>query len=92
MKDVKSVILANLSEADERRFHAARVPYTGATGQRFMGPDEPYIATLPQYLIPAMRAMGWERVEVEEVASQWIVRRAESERGRRFSIAVAEVE
>jgi hypothetical protein len=73
-----SLILANLTLEDDRSFHAAGIPYSGATGP---GADPeaynglaPYIATTADWLERAVHAMGWDDFSVQADGAQWIVR------------------
>lgn len=73
-----SLILANLTPEDERRFHAARIGWSGSTGgvvhtTKPNGP-EPYIATYSEYLNRAVKAMGWHKFSIDASPGQWIVR------------------
>jgi hypothetical protein len=73
MKDC-SVILANLTTDEYRRFEAARISYSGSTG---MGarPENyhglaPYIATYLSELPKALNAIGWENIKVKFAGEQ----------------------
>lgn len=76
--DNTALILANLTPEDDRRFHAARISYSGSTGagakpESYNG-LAPYIATYASQLHHAVKAMGWEKFSIEATAVQWIVR------------------
>lgn len=74
-----SVILANLEDEDNSRFHAAGLRYSGSTGIQAKPKDyaglAPYIATSLDQLVEAMGAMRWHNFTVEMRGNQWIVRR-----------------
>lgn len=80
-----SVIIANITAADNEKFHAAHIPYSGSTGlaPRPSDPNAPYIATYLSELPRALKAMGWEHISftfsgVTFSGEQWIVRRHEA--------------
>jgi hypothetical protein len=77
-----SIILANLTDAEFDRFHAARIGYSGATpkgapssGTYNWGASAPYIATFFDVLPAALKAIGWTRIKVRCRDHQWIVKR-----------------
>lgn len=78
MQENISLILANLTPEDERRFHAARISYTGSTGPgakpENYGGLAPYIATYLSALDRAVKAMGWHKFSIDASPGQWIVR------------------
>jgi hypothetical protein len=74
-----SVILANLKPKEYKRFLAASIGYSGATGvdaspERYGG-LAPYIATSYSGLRQALRAMRWRRFTVTVHAGQWIIQK-----------------
>lgn len=75
------LIVANLFGEDFERFHKARIPYSGSTGQGATtashGPRAPYIATTVSELQKVLQALGWDAYgfQVEYQSDQWIVNR-----------------
>lgn len=71
-----SLILANITERDNERFHAHAVPWSGSTGMapRPNDPLAPYIATTLEELPGALKAMDWKHLSVSFAGDQWIVR------------------
>lgn len=86
MKRTTSIILANLTVAEDARFHHAKVPYSGSTGPHAApesyGGDAPYIATMLSELGAALKAIGWHHIFIDASSRyQWIVRKCETSSG-----------
>lgn len=83
-----SIILANLTDCEFDKFHAARVSYTGSTGKGGIydcaktgyGDVGPYIATYGRHLVQALDALGWRTIRVDRQEGQWIVRHERRQR------------
>jgi hypothetical protein len=77
VKLTEPLLLVNLTARDDAHFHAAHVPYTGATGllgAKSYGRLAPYIATYLGELPRAVLAMGWQHFTVAKRGGQWIAR------------------
>jgi hypothetical protein len=67
-----SLILMGLTDDDTKRFHDARIPYSGATGG---SGNDAYVATFLPELGQATKAMGWDHFSVTTAGNQWTVRK-----------------
>lgn len=87
-----SIILANLTEEDIKRFHVAHIPYSAQADASL--PYGPYIAITQDCLGRALEAMGWKDVSIKINFEQWIVRKASGMKtGERYEFkAVTEFE
>lgn len=75
----QTLILANLTALDFKRFSKAAIPYTGSTGAggkpEVYGEFGPYIATYRRELSRVIHAMRWKKVVVTTGKFQWIARK-----------------
>jgi hypothetical protein len=82
MRMTEPLLLVHLTPEDYKRFHEARVPYSGSTGP-YARPEDyhglaPYVATFFGELARSVVAMRWHHFTVSKRGGQWIVRHKEN--------------
>ena len=80
---LRSLIIANLCEADFIRFHKARISYFGSTGHlasedmNMYHEYGSYIATSTDELIHVLDALKWKEMSMEVCGDRLIISRKE---------------
>lgn len=75
---MRTLIVANMSDEDFDRFHAAHITLSGSTGKgatKGYGDVGPYIATYCTELLLVLDALGWERVDLSVEGETLTMRR-----------------
>jgi hypothetical protein len=74
-----SLILANLTQKEYRRFQNARLMYSGSTGEnanpKLYNGIAPYIATFLFNLKKVKKALRWKHPRLNLRGNQWILKR-----------------